>query len=350
MDDTDAKNETNGDGDAEVAVVGAGPSGLSAAYALGLDGADVSIYEKSGVLLGRGATREKDGCVYDYGANYIKAEDEGVNALLRETTDADGIVEVEGGVWTFDADGNVSEGYDEEVSKLTHRDGVSAFGEGVLEASGAELLRRTRVESVIPKEADEGVVVETEKDSHEHEAVVVTPPAPQTAALLEGSTPSVADAVAGVGYTTVLSVVLRYPFELEAPWYGLVNTDKEHDVGWLSREERKPGHVPDGSLLVVQASPGWSERHYDDGSAEFADALAEKAAELIDEPRLRSYEWYDHQRWRYSLPLDGVDDSVVESAADDNVYLAGDWTVGEGRLHAAFRSGLDVGERVADEL
>lgn len=325
--------------DADVAVVGAGAAGLAAAHALD---ARVTVYEKSGVLLGRGATREHEGCVYDYGANYIKDPDGSVRSLLEETTET---VEVEGSVWTFDADGNVSEGYETEETKLTHRDGVSAVGADVLGASGAELRAETRVESVSPVDG-EGVVVKTEEARHEHDAVVLTPPAPQTAELLGGSLPSVASEAAGVGYTTVLSVVLRYPFELDAPWYGLVNTDKEHDVGWLSREERKPGHVPDGSLLVVQASPEWSERRYDDPPAEVADTLADKVAELLDEPRLRTYDWYDHQHWRYALALGAVDDAVVEHAAEENVYLAGDWVAGEARLSAAFGSGLDAAERL----
>ncbi|MDZ7689185.1 MAG: FAD-dependent oxidoreductase [Halobacteriales archaeon] len=330
----------------DVGVVGAGASGLATAYVLRED-ADVTVYEKSGVLLGRGATREREGCVYDYGANYVKEADERVAVFLEETTE---MVEVDGDVWTFDAEGNIGEGYDEDVRKLTHSDGVSAIGGDVLEASSAELRSKTRVVSLSPTDTNAGVVIETEEARHGHDAVVVTPPAPQTAAVLRETIPSVAESVAEVEYTTVLSVVLRYPFELDVPWYGLVNTDKEHDVGWLSCEERKPGHVPDGSLLVVQASPEWSEHHYDDASEEVADALADSVAEILNDTRLRTYDWYDHQRWRYALALDGVDAEAVERAADENIYLAGDWVAGEARLHAVFRNGLETGDRIQEEL
>jgi len=331
----------------DVGIVGAGASGLAVAYGLSDTDAEVTVYEKSGVLLGRGATREREGCVYDYGANYIKVSDEDgrVNALLEETTQT---VEVDGDVWTFDAEGNIAEGYDEDVRKLTHRDGVSAIGADVLDASDAELRDRTRVESVAPTE--EGVVVETDDARNEHDAVVVTPPAPQTAAVLEDGLPSIAPKIAEIEYTTVLSVVLRYPFELDVPWYGIVNTDKKHDVGWLSREECKSGHVPEGSLLVVQASPEWSERHYNDAPEDVADALADKVAELLNDTRLRTYDWYDHMRWRYALALDGVGGDTVKRAAEENVYLAGDWVAGESRLHAAFRNGLETGESLRDDF
>ena len=62
---------------------------------------------------------------------------------------------------------------------------------------------------------------------------------------------------------------------LDVPYYALVNTDKEHDVGWVAREECKAGHVPDGeTLLVVQASPAWADTHYDDPPAENVAELA----------------------------------------------------------------------------
>jgi len=38
----------------------------------------------------------------------------------------------------------------------------------------------------------------------------------------------------------------------------------------------------------------------------------------------------------------------LERAERAGLYCLGDWVAGEGRIHAALRSGLTVGERVAD--
>jgi len=66
----------------DLAVVGAGVSGLGAAVALADTDIDVTVYEK-GSVGGRAASRTRNGCTYDSGANYLKSEDEAVNDLVR---------------------------------------------------------------------------------------------------------------------------------------------------------------------------------------------------------------------------------------------------------------------------
>ena len=55
-----------------VAVVGAGLSGLAAAFKLREQKVEVCLFEKSRGLSGRAASRSRNGCRYDYGANYFK--------------------------------------------------------------------------------------------------------------------------------------------------------------------------------------------------------------------------------------------------------------------------------------
>ena len=182
----------------------------------------------------------------------------------------------------------------------------------------------------------------------------MNPPAPQTADLLrtaEWDSPvrdRLVDAVSAVEYRTIWTTVARYPFEIDVPYYGLVNADKDHAVGWISREECKAGHVPDGeSLLVVQAGAEWSAEHYDDDPGENVAALAEMTADVVGDERLADPDWTDHQGWRYALPEGGVLSGPVQSAEEANLYCIGDWVAGEGRLHAALRNGLETGERLA---
>lgn len=130
-----------------------------------------------------------------------------------------------------------------------------------------------------------------------------------------------------------------------------MDTSKEHDLGWVAREECKPGHVPDGeSLLIVQPSPRWSAEHYDDSDQELAVAAADRSAELLSDPDRYQPDWFDVIRWRDALPDASADETVLSDAASANLYFAGDWVVGEGRIHAALRSGLETGERVVEKL
>ena len=157
------------------------------------------------------------------------------------------------------------------------------------------------------------------------------------------------DAVDAVPFRTIYTVVLNYDFELEYPWYALLDTDREHEVGWLAREELKPGHVPAGqTLLVAQMSPAWSSERYDDPSEEVKADAARLVADLLGDDRLADPEWTDRQGWRYALPDDGGDAEVLRVAEGAGLYVAGDWTVGEGRVHRAVETGLDVAERIAN--
>jgi len=145
--------------------------------------------------------------------------------------------------------------------------------------------------------------------------------------------------------------VFHHGVDLDRPWYALVNVDDEHPVGWLSREECKRGHVPEGeSLLVVQMAPDWSAaRLEDDPDAVCADA-AGHVATLLDDGRLADPNWTDHQGWRYALADAAVDPAPVAAAAEAGLHVAGDWVAGAARVHAAARSGLDAGERIAAAL
>jgi len=346
-----------------IGVIGAGGGAAAAVYVLDntLSDAEITVLEKSRGVCGRAAARRRDETVYEYGANYLKSDDERVSRLVTEEFD-EGLVKVDGSVWTFDADGEVSEGRDTDEGKWTYEDGITRLAKHLFGATDATVRRDTRVIDVRPdgdgNDEDGRRWWLTDDDGDEHgpfDAVVVNPPAPQTAELLRGTgvdaVEHLADAADEVPYRTVWSAVLHYPFEIERPYYALINTDDEHEVGWIGREECKPGHVPDSeSLLVVQAAPDWSEERYDEKPEENVERLAEHTAEIIDDERLTEPDWTDHQGWKYALADDGVGGGAVRNAADEGIYAVGDWVAGEARLHAAVRNGLDTGERMAHRL
>ena len=340
----------------EVAIVGAGAAGAAAAYALD-EAATVTVFEKSTGVCGRAATRHEDGCHYDYGANYFKDEDPAVTEVVTEVLDTDGLVDIEDPVWTFDGEGTISEGRDSDERKWTYREGIDRLAARLFDETDATIELRTRVETVA-HEGERWRLTDTDdEDLGTFDAVLLTPPAPQTATLLREAEwdaslrTELAEAIGRVPYRTTLTAVLHYPFEVDPPYYALVNTEGEHDIGWLSREECKPGHVPDSeSLLIVQMAPGWSTERYAESTEQIADAAADATADLLDDDRLAEPDWVDSQGWRLAQPDDGVDEDVLDRAADHDLFFAGDWVAGEGRVHLALRSGLDTGERMAARL
>jgi predicted NAD/FAD-dependent oxidoreductase len=93
-------------------------------------------------------------------------------------------------------------------------------------------------------------------------------------------------------------------------------------------------------------SPKWSTERYDDPSEEVKADAARLVAGLLDDDRLADPEWTDRQGWRYALPDSSIDRDAVRIAEDTGLYVAGDWVAGEGRVHRAVETGLDVAERI----
>lgn len=339
------------------AVVGAGVAGAGVAYALRNEPVDVTVFEASGDVCGRAPTRRTENCTYEYGANYLKADDERVTRLVTEELSTDGLIDVREPVWTFDGSGAISERRDEDERKWTYEGGLTQLATRLFGASDAVVHRHTRVDRLERGDASWRVLDADGDDRGTYDAIVLTPPAPQTADLLGRAAwehvdrRTLREAVASVPFRTVISVVCHYAFELDRPYYALVNEDRDHDVGWVAREECKPGYVPDGeSLLLVQLSPDWSAEHYHDPAPSVVDAAVEKTAALLGDDRLLDPDWTDHQHWRYALPNGGPAVGSLDAAADHDLFFAGDWVAGEARLHAAVRSGLETGEALSRAL
>ncbi|MFB6129901.1 MAG: NAD(P)/FAD-dependent oxidoreductase [Salinigranum sp.] len=335
-----------------VGVVGGGAAGIGVAHALRERDADVTILESRSELGGRAASRSRNGCRYEVGANYLSTDDRTEDLLER----LGGAVAIDGPVWTFDREGTISAS-DRQKPRWTWEGGLAEVGTRLLAGTDASVERETTVNR-LAREGEGWLLSDERGGTHGYfEAVVLTPPAPQTASLLAGARwqderlVSLREAAGTVPYRTIRTAALHYPFELDRPWYALVNDDREHEVGWLAREERKPGHVPDGeSLLVAQMNSAWSREHFEDSAESAAEAAAAAVADLLGDDRLRHPDWTDERRWRDAIPDARADPEVMGRSADAGLYFAGDWLVGEGRVHRALWNGVETGERLAERL
>lgn len=343
-----------------IGVVGAGAAAAAATFVIDqtVPDAEMTVLEKSGGLCGRAATRRRGSVTYDYGANYLKDDDERVIELLTETLDSEGLVDTAGPIYAYESDGEIHEGRDSDEHKWSYETGLTQIAKRLLGETDATVHRRTRIET-IHRDGEEWRLTDTDGEIWgSFDVLLLNPPAPQTADLLRQAEweadlrEDLVAAVESVPYRSVWTAILHYPFELDVPYYAVVNTDKDHEIGWISREECKPGHVPDGeSLLIVQAGQDWSEEHYERDAEDNVDELIDRTAELLGDGRLREPDWTDHQGWRYAIPDGAVESGPIDSAAAEyDLYCVGDWIPGEGRVHAALRNGLDTGERLAYRL
>ncbi|MEF8813344.1 MAG: NAD(P)-binding protein [Halovenus sp.] len=339
----------------QVGIIGAGAAAAAATHVIdgAVPDADVTVLEKSGGVCGRAATRRRDDIRYDYGANYLKDESDRVVRLVTETLDTDGLVSVTEPIYIFDGAGEVSPGRENEERKWSYREGLTQIAKRLFAGTDAAIHRHTRVEG-ITHTAGEWRLTDAEGTTWgPFDVLLCNPPAPQTRELLRDADwedprrQALVAALDDVEYRTIYTAVLGYEFRLDRPYYALVNPGKDHEIGWISREECKAGHVPDGeSVLIVQASHDWSVEHYDDSPADNVDRLAGETADIIGDERLADPAWTDHQGWRYAQAENAVAGGPLESAEDAALYCLGDWVAGEARLHAALHNGLETGERL----
>ena len=358
-----------------LAVVGAGPAGLAAAHALRDSGVAVTVFEKSRGVSGRAATRWRDApgpdgepfrWRFDHGAQYLSPDPGSPSARLVQ--DLGGAVDVEGAVWPFDDDGTLrrDRAKSDPGPHWTFRDGVADLGRRLRDATpGLDLRQTARVTRL--ERAGAGWAVETEGGpAGTFDAVLLTPPAPQTAGLLRESSLGGADADAllaalgGADYRPQFTVVWAFHERLDRPgeFYALVNRQVGaananehggrgggHDVAWLAFESDKPNRAPDGAEVVMaQMSAAWTKAHYDDAKPDVVGLAAEAVADLLGP--LPEPAWTDTQRWRYSLPNGRADTDALEVASAHGLFFAGDYTAGKGRVHLALEEGLAAADRV----
>ena len=172
-----------------LAIVGAGPAGLAAAWKLRGSGIEVEVFEKSRGVFGRAASRTRHGVRMDPGANYLKAETPEIEDLILHQLPAAELARIEGDIWIFDRAGRFQAGDPEQnkTPKWTYRTGISTLGKLLAHAADAVLHQEKEI-ARISRAGNLWSLDERAGERHENfDAVLLTPPAPQTVELLEAS-------------------------------------------------------------------------------------------------------------------------------------------------------------------
>lgn len=341
-----------------IAIIGAGASGLAAAFQLSKEGFEVCVFEKSRGVSGRAASRSRNGCRYDYGANYLKPQSNEVAELLFKTLPHDDLCRIAGDILTFDRNGHISPGDPKQnaESKWTYRSGISTLGKLLIEAGNFTISRETLISSLSHQGTHWSLIDADGKTNGPFDVLLLTPPAPQTVGLLvntKADAPIIAkmvDVLDQVSYHSQFSVLLNFNANVPLPnqAFALINSDREHQLAWLSDEGRKAGHVAEGeTLMVAQMSPSWSAEHYDDPPASITAAAYQSVSSLLGD-NLPTLHWSDFQRWRYAHPCDAARIEDTAAAAEIGLFFAGDAFVGKGRVPGALETGLAAARRIIE--
>jgi renalase len=321
-----------------VAIVGAGVSGLAAAYRLRQLGKEVVVFEKSGVLGGRvNSRRHKLGYTFDVGATSLTPRGKTIERIMLEGLPTAELVKIEKPIWTHTglrtAPGSSAKN---ATGRYTYQNGIQTF---------ANLLGdRTdvRLKTDILEIKRRGDMYELNGELFE--GIILTPPIPQTCQLLWSLGES--RPVANVSYRSCVSVMLGYTTAVETPYHALIDIEQIHPLTWLSIESAKsPARAPEGgSTFVAQLSARFSHQNYSQSDEFFIDAILSFMKHLYGSA-FGAPEVAMVKKWKYSQPESLARFENVNPPGS-TLLIASDGLLG-GHIEDAFECGWRAAELLA---
>jgi len=299
----------------EIAVIGAGPAGLSCARALREGGHEVTVFEKSRGPGGRMSTRRAGELRFDHGCPILEED-----AAARAFREAGAQVE------PF-ADGQVP---------------VPAMNAGAKAlAAGTEVRAEVEVERV--SGAPGGLeLFAGGQSAGVFDRVAVTAPAPQAANLLADVAPALADRAAGARFSPCWAVMAAWEDEVLPGDVDLVRDPfPEAELAWAVRESAKPAREP-GERWTLQAGPRWSESMLEAEQAEVerhllgALGVALRAGGALPPP-----DFLAAHRWLYSQVTTALDEPFLLDP-QAGIGATGDWCGGGGGVERALAGGSAI--------
>lgn len=317
---------------ADIAIIGAGIAGLTAASALAGAGHAVRVFEKSGGLGGRLATRRSAAGSFDHGAPGFTAADPDFAAMLA----------------TGAKNGHTAAWPKGDRHLLSHTHGPAYVGlPGASSAIRALLDGEGFGQTHIARRAE--VTALTRVDGRWHlsltngaataDTLLLAIPAPQAARLLAAAGIE-EPALSAIDMTPLLSAMVAFEEPLAAP------ATLAPPLAKALREGDKPGRSNGADRWVLHADPSWSAAHVEDDkdaiAASLIGAFAESAGPLPPETYRAGH------RWRFALTTRPLAQPCLWHA-DTRIGLCGDWCLGDTVEHA-FLSGRALAAAVRESL
>lgn len=326
----------------DVLVVGAGIAGLTAARRLDAAGYQVAVVEKRPKAGGRMSTVHLGPGLADSGAQFFTVRTLGFRREVDSWL-AGGLVYEWSRGWS---DGSLLVSPDDGFPRYAAKGGFSALA--VQLATGLPIHYSTRLTSLSFAGAEWRALDDT-GDEWRCQAVIMTPPVPQSLKLLEQEDVQLPESekltLRSIRYAPCLCGLFLIDGRSRLPDPGALQRPGEA-ISWVSDNERK-GISPGTRILTVHANPAASEARWESGDAAVLCRMYEEIAPWLDagtallDSRL--------ERWQHAVPIDIYPDRCFVSAHEGGLIFAGDAFDGP-RVEGAVLSGWAAAETVISRL
>jgi renalase len=329
----------------QIAIIGAGISGLTCARQLQSQGHSVTVIEKSTQPGGRCATRDTELGGFDHGAQYFTAASEWFRNQVDSWRKAGLVATWDGKLVKLDHGQAKAAG--RSAPRYVAMPGMSALGKHL--AQGLDVRTEQTVARIDAFGNQWRLVLQSdglpvEASAGPFDAIIIATPASQAAALLEAA-PQLAKQAGKIRSVPCWSLMLGFQESLQLGYDGAWVANSR--LAWIARDGAKPGRRP-GEHWVGHASAEWSTEHLEDDAERARDKLLkafhEATGTQVQPVHAVAY------RWRYAqvpkpLARDCLWDPKLRIGACGDWFAAG--LEGGGRLENAYLSGLMLAELIA---
>jgi predicted NAD/FAD-dependent oxidoreductase len=314
-----------------VAIIGSGMAGLSAARVLADAGFGVTVFDKGRQPGGRLATRRVQDWVFNHGCQYFTIRDPSFAAAVKDVS----------APWNVSPKRGQFAGVPDMASVAKHM------------AAGLDVRQHAHV-TALARRRDGWALRLPDGAEQVFGRLILAIPAPQAAALLAGQHPQFEALLPRVSLAPCWAVMLGFeappprsameqtmnvpswPDRMWASWQG----GDETPIAWAVRENTRPGAPHSPPAYMFHFSAAWSATHLEDAPNDIIAAVLEGGFAFgSHKPAYAAA-----HRWRYALADVPLGEEFLWDATA-RLGLCGDWCLA-GRLEAAYLSGRALGIRL----
>ncbi len=318
---------------ADVAIIGAGLSGLLAAQALVRTGCRVVVLEKSRGVGGRMATRRFAGAVFDHGVQNFTVR----SGRFRECVES----WVEAGVAVPWYSCRTSDG----LETIHYRGAPSMNAVGKHLARGLDLRCESLVTAASRRDGQWFLQV-AGTDDVQARLLLMTAPAPQTRAILDaggyGWPTEVSQPLHKVSYVKMLTVLALLDGPSGLPGPGILEPPGGEPVAWVADNALKG--VSPLPCLTIHSGAEFAQRFYDSPDEVRMPLLLNAVRPHLQAQVIRTHA----HRWRYAFRRAGIHGPCL-AHLETALWFSGDAFIDE-RVEGAALSGLAAADSLAEAL